>query len=149
MSVDVSKAAPAYAMTGALKNVGWRGGLVDLDGSLTTTGSGAELLLNLKADGKFQARLVQVVPETLRTASGTFELSATRSGPQVRLTSLQAAVGAERFNGEGSTQPDGRLQVDLASPTRMLRVSGPIASPKLAIMELPAYGPGQRQPEAG
>ncbi|MDZ4798992.1 MAG: AsmA family protein [Bryobacteraceae bacterium] len=148
VSLDLSKALPWWSMTGTMKNLAWRSGQVDLDGSVRTSGAGPDLLLNLKADGKFVARSVSVAPETLKTASGTFELTAGRAGAQIRLSSVQAEVGAERFSGEGSTQPDGRLQVDLSSPTRMLRVSGPIAAPKLAIMELPAYGPVQRQPEA-
>ncbi len=145
-TVDVSRPAPQYAMKGSMKNMAWRSGQFDLDGELSSSGTGDDVLLNLKAEGKFQARAVSLAPETVRTATGTFDLTIARTGPQIRIGSLQAAVGAERFNGEGATQADGRIQVDLSSPTRTLRVSGPLA--KLAIMELPAYGPGQRQPEA-
>ncbi|MBC7927563.1 MAG: hypothetical protein H7039_18105 [Bryobacteraceae bacterium] len=148
VAMDLTRSAPQYELTGTLKNASWKTGHVDLDGSLSSEGAGLDVLANLKAEGQFQARSVVFAPETLRSASGTFDVNISRNGPQIRFASLQAALGTERFNGEGATQPDGRLLVDLASTTRMLRVSGPIASPRLAIMELPAYGPGQRHTDA-
>jgi hypothetical protein len=98
---------------------------------------GIDASANLLADGKFQARAVSITPETFRTASGLFDLSVNRLGPQIRLSDVQAALGSEKFNGAGSTQPDGQLQVEMSSTTRAMRVSGTVAALKLALSDLP------------
>jgi len=159
LTADLTKADPRYSATGRLKNFAWRNGHVDLNGTVSTNGLALETLANLKAGGKFDARAVSVPAtliaspaEMLRTASGTFDFYVSRNGaPQIRFSELQAALGAERFNGEGSTLADGSLQLDLASNTRKMRVSGPIAGLKIAIMEATPYGatgPALRHPDA-
>lgn len=133
--VDVSGSEPQYEISGSLAGLAWRGGKVDLAGSLETSGIGIDLLLNLRSDGTFQARSVDVLQEyPVRTVSGTYGLSITRSGPQIKLTAVQAALGAERFSGQGSTQPDGKLLVDLASASRIMHVGGPVAPLRLEVL---------------
>jgi hypothetical protein len=133
-ALDLSKTEPEYRVDGSFTDMTWRGGQVDLIGTIATRGTGDALLLNLRSEGSFRARSVDVIPEfPLRTLTGTYGLSVTRSGPRLRLTALQAAMGTERFLGQGSTQADGRLQVELASANRIMQVSGPVAPLKLEV----------------
>ena len=114
---------PEYQLRGNLLNVSWHGGKLDVSGLMTTIGSGTDLLLNLTSSGTFQGKALNFSPEYLfRSASGSYELAVNRTGPQAKVTVLQAAIGAERFSGEGSTQPDGKLVIDLASPGRSIRL---------------------------
>jgi hypothetical protein len=134
-AVDLSKAEPVYKINGHFINIGWRGGKVDLSGALTTNGTGTDLLMNLRSEGTFQARAVDVIAEVpLRTMSGTYGISIGRSGPQIKLTALQAATVGERFLGQGATLADGRLQLELASTNRVMHVSGPVAPLRLEVI---------------
>lgn len=122
--VDITKSEPQYKLRGRAQNLPWKNGRVDLDGSVESLGLGLDLLLNLHGEGSFQARGVMLSPEQIiRTATGTFAMSLTRAGPQFKLSDVQAALGSERFTGEGITLADGRLQAELASPSRTVRLT--------------------------
>ena len=85
----------------------WRGGKVDLSGSVTTLGTDSDFLLNLRSQGTFQARSVDLLPIIrvicLRTLR--FNHLAPRSADQTHLAS--SGGRAERFLGQGTTQADG------------------------------------------
>jgi hypothetical protein len=122
--IDITKSEPQYKLRGRVQNVAWKNGKVDLEGSLQTLGAGLDLLLNLSGEGTFNARQIVLSPEqTVRTATGDFAMSVTRSGPQYRLSDVQASLGTERFTGDGITLADGRLQMELASANRTVRVN--------------------------
>jgi hypothetical protein len=140
-SVDLSASEPDYRINGNFTNVGWRGGKLDLAGTFATSGTGNDLFLNLRSEGTFQARAVDVVAEVpFRTLAGAYALTVGRSGPQVRLTALQAATAVERFLGQGSTQADGRLQLELVSTNRVMHVSGPVTPLRLEVTTERAAG---------
>jgi hypothetical protein len=123
-TADITKSEPQYKLRGRLQSIGWKGGRVDLDGTLQTLGSGLDLLLNLRGEGTFQARNVTLSPEqNVRTATGIFAVSLTHSGPQFKLSDVQASLGSEHFTGDGITLADGRLQMELASANRTVRVN--------------------------
>jgi hypothetical protein len=116
---DIKEAEPRYAIEGKVQRLNWKNGIVDIDGTAETSGTGLQLLTRLRADGRFRARSVIMSPETaFGTASGSFDLAPSRTGPLWKLTELEAAVGSERFSGEGGTQADGRLLIDMASSAR-------------------------------
>jgi hypothetical protein len=123
-SVDITKSEPQYQLRGRVENVAWKSGMVDLEGSLETLGSGLDLLVNLRGEGLFQARGLVLSPEQLiRTASGSFGVAMSDAGPQFKLSGVQASLGAERFTGDSGTLADGRLQMELASANRTVRVN--------------------------
>jgi len=123
-TLDITKSEPQYKFRGSVQNMLWKNGKVDLVGSVETLGSGLDLLLNLRGEGTFQARGIVLSPEqTVRTARGVFGLSITRSGPQFKLSEVQASLGSERFTGDGSTLANGSLQMELASANRTVRVN--------------------------
>lgn len=123
-TVDMTRSEPQYRLRGRAQNLAWKNGKVDLDGSLQTLGSGLDLLLNLRGDGAFNARNVAISPDqTVRASTGTFAMTVTRTGPQFKLSEVQASLGSERFTGDGFTLADGRLQMELASANRTVRVN--------------------------
>ena len=122
--IDITKSEPQYKLLGRVQNVAWKNGKVDLEGSLQTLGSGLDLLLNLRGEGTFQAHGVVLSPDqTVRAATGDFALIHYASGPQFKLSDVQASLGTERFTGDGITLADGRLQMELASANRTVRVN--------------------------
>lgn len=119
-----------------MANFSWKNGKVDMEGKIETRGTGADFLANLRSEGTFQARGVSLAPDsTFRAASGSYEFWLSPLGPKVRLTSLQAASGNEKFSGQGETLLDGKLQLDLTSATRVVRMSGTMVPLKLDITD--------------
>ena len=120
---DLRDREPKYKLEGRIRQLPWNSGNVHLDGELTTAGIGTELLSQLKADGRFQAEAVSMLPDMPSgSASGEFEMSVSRSGQHWKLIAVEAAVGSERFQGEGGTAADGRIELELKSPARTLSV---------------------------
>lgn len=127
---DLREAEPRYAIEGEIQRLNWKNGVVDFAGTAETSGTGIQLLANLRADGRFRARSLTMNPETaFGTASGSFDLALSRTGPLWKFTELEAAMGSERFSGVGGTQPDGRLLIDLASPVRNVSLKVDVSSP--------------------
>ncbi len=127
-TVDITKSEPQYKLSGEARNLAWKNGRVDLKGEIETLGSGIELLLSLRGKGGFAARGILLSPEqVIRTATGDFSVAAARTGLRFRLADVEASLGAERFTGDGSTLADGRMQMELASANRTLRVNFDIA----------------------
>jgi hypothetical protein len=129
---DLSGAVPRYRIEAGVDDLSWRTGKVDFDGVTTTRGIGTDALLNLRSEGRFEAESLAVLPDNpLRSATGAYELTISRNGPAIRLTDVQAAVGAESFSGEAATLADGTLRVDLASARRSMRFTGPLVPLRL------------------
>lgn len=111
---------PVYQLTGDMKGLSFRGGKVDGEGVIESWGSGAALVHNAKAVGRFSAHGVDVADSAFGAATGAFEFAADR----LRLSGLEASMGPETFTGQGRSESDGRLLVDLASSQRRLRIGG-------------------------
>ena len=124
VQLDLAAPQPKYKLKGQVQNAAFHNGHVDVETALESRGTGTDFLTNLKAEGTFQARSVSVVPDTpFGSASGTYEFWISPLGPKLRLAALQASAGAEKFQGQAETAADGRLQLELGSPTRTLRTS--------------------------
>jgi hypothetical protein len=132
MMADLSTSEPQYQFEGNVTNADFQGGKVDLEGTFASSGTGIDFLSNFHATGVFQARSVTVLADNpVRSASGSFELSLSASGPILRITGLQAAMGAESFSGQAATQGDGTIRLDLASAHRTMRFIGPLTPLRL------------------
>jgi hypothetical protein len=133
LTADLSRGEPRYTLAGTIENLHLKNGEFDVSGELTTAGTGLSLLANVRGDGTFEVRSLATAPESFGTVSGAFDFAMARTGPRLKLSGVQAAMGSEQFNGEGGTQADGRLLLDLTSQTRTVRVHGPMAALKLEI----------------
>lgn len=123
--VQLQRGEPSYRLTGDLRNFRWKGGVVDGDVDITSTGLGINVLRNARSLGKFAARdLVFPAESDIHTAAGKYELSAARGTPQLKLDALEVASGSEVFTGRGGSEADGKLSVDLSSGRKKLHMSG-------------------------
>jgi hypothetical protein len=131
-ALDISGAAPRYRIDGTLRGAAWHEGEVDLEGVFETRGTETAWLRNLKANGTFHARSIDVLPENpIRVASGNFRFQVADSGPEIHLAPMQAALGGETYSGEAATLGDGNIRVDLASAKRSVRFEGPLSPLRL------------------
>jgi hypothetical protein len=107
-----------------LANHAWNGGRIDVDGVLRTSGSGAELLDMMQSEGTFTGRSITLQNESVRALSGCYDLTLDRGVPHLKLSGVQATLGQEYFSGDGGTQADGRIQMELAGARTLLRLTG-------------------------
>jgi hypothetical protein len=119
LSVDLAGRAPAYRMNFAVDSVDFKGGKIDANGVVRTSGTGAELMSRMRSEGSFTGRALDIC----KSASGCYRLE----GPRLRFTELQVLVGPDLFIGRGATQDDGRLLLQLSSGAKMMRVTGTLA----------------------
>jgi len=125
LSVNLSKAEPSYELTGTVENFDYRNGQLDLDGELMTSGIGPALLLNLRSKGTFDGRGIMLAPDAeVREVSGSYRVIASYGVPRLLLSNVQVLQGAETLVGQGASQPDGHIVLELASGRKQVRLTG-------------------------
>lgn len=128
LAVNLRGARPSYRLDSRLRAIEFRAGKMDTETVLQTSGTGLELLENLKAEGTFNGRAMEFAElPPLKTVSGAFKFAWRAKAPRLELTDLQLSTGADLFTGKGATQDDGRLLVQLTSGAKEMRVSGTLA----------------------
>jgi len=119
LHVDLSGRTPAYRFDGKLEDVAYKGGKLDFTGKVTAAGTGAALLASVKAEGTLRGRAVAFSPEAeFRRVSGRFAVNMTPTGPKWKLSALELTQGSDSYSGDGATQADGKLVLDLLSGGR-------------------------------
>jgi hypothetical protein len=127
-SISLASVLPVYRLQGRLDGFGWRGAAIDVNGHLETVGSGAELLQNLKSAGTFSAADVPLLEDLeCLFAKGRYEIFFRRGAPQLKLASLEVALGDEIYQGQGASLADGRMGVELTDGKKGLRLTGRLA----------------------
>jgi hypothetical protein len=125
MAVSLAKAEPAYQLNGAIENFDYRSGQLDVDGEFETSGIGADLLFNLRSKGTFEGRGIVLAPDAeMRAVSGSYRVATANGIPHLLLSNVQVSQGADTLTGQGSSQPDGHLVLELTSGRRQVRLTG-------------------------
>jgi len=120
IDADLTGHVPSYRLAGDVTGIAWRGGRVDADLSADTSGAGLAMLANLRAEGSFNARALDLEYTSM---AGCFEFSWSRNSPQFKLTSLKVSDGEETLIGSGATAPNGELVLNLAGVTKPVRLT--------------------------
>ena len=132
LAVNLRGTRPAYILTGSLKGIPWQSGKVNAQGTLTTSGTGLQLLTNLISEGTFTGSNLDIGSLTpCRTVTGTYNLTWPQDVPRLRLTGLSLRTADEIYTGSGGTQDDGRIVILLTNGSKELRMSGPLAKLKV------------------
>ncbi len=128
LNVSLRGAKPVYLFAGRIKTMSCRSGKLDAEGVLQTSGVGAELLTNLRSTGAFSGGALELgsVPP-VKSVTGLYRLTWARPEPRVRFWDLRIASGDEIYTGDGATQDDGRLLIQLSGGGREMRMSGTLA----------------------
>lgn len=125
MSVNLARAEPGYELNGTVENFDYRNGQLDIDGELETHGIGQDVLLNLRSKGTFEGRGIMLAPDAeMREVSGGYRVSAPYGVPRLLLSNVQVLQGAETLVGQGVSQPDGHIVLELASGRKQVRLTG-------------------------
>lgn len=131
MEVDLTGLAPRYTLTGQVRDLPYKDGTLSLEGKWDAAGTGKTWRASLKGEGSFDGADIAFNPETeFLSISGCFELAAGSNGLLLKLTAVQALQGFETLIGQGSTQPDGQLLLELSSGAKQTRFAGALFPPK-------------------
>ena len=134
LTASLKAARPVYLFSGRLKTVSCRSGKADAEGVIETRGAGRELLANLRSHGVFSGQGLELgLTPSVKSVSGTYRLAWAKPEPRLSFQELELEISDEVYTGRGATQEDGRLLIELTSPTREMRVSGTLA--KLRVEE--------------
>jgi hypothetical protein len=136
LTANLRGASPTYRLVSHWLAVDCRAGKMDADATLETSGTGAELLANLRSEGTFNGRAVELASlPAFKTVSGSYKLVWSRNAPRLQFTDVQVATGGEVYTGRGATQEDGRILVQLSNGAKEMRLTGTLA--QLHADELP------------
>ncbi len=125
VTVNLTRALPSYRLSGSIENLAYRDGQLDVDGELETSGLGQSLLINVQSEGTFEARQVVLAPDAQVDAiSGAYRIAPSSGIPRLVLSNLQVALGPDNLVGQGSSQPDGRIVLELMSGRKPVRLTG-------------------------
>ncbi len=122
ITADIRSMPAAYHLAGTLKDLDYKGGKLDIEGSLDTSGLEASWGKNASGEGSFGGSLIAFNPESkFENISGCFQIA---PGAQLHLHSMFASQGFDSYIGQGATQPDGRLLLELTTGGRQVKVMG-------------------------
>jgi len=123
IDIDLAGRPPRFHVEGKLADIAYRGGTVDLEGTL-------DISDGIRGEGKLRGRAINFAPDAeFRTVAAAFEVQGVGAQARWKLTNVEVNQGGEVFTGSGSTQSDGKLLLDLASRGRPLRVSSMLFAP--------------------
>jgi AsmA family len=121
LRIDLAGRGPVYRFDGNLDDLPYKGGKLDFKGKVSAEGNGPALWASIKADGNLSGRSIAFSPDAeFRRAFGHFQLSMTATGARWKLSGLKLTQGNDNYSGEGSTQADGRIVLDLSSGGRQV-----------------------------
>jgi hypothetical protein len=125
LSLNLDKPSPAYHWTGTIENLEYRNGRLNLEGEIETNGIAENLLLNIRSQGTFEGQGIELGPDAeVNAIAGGYKLGPVSGIPRLVLSNIQVEQGADTFSGQGSSQPDGHIVLDLTSGRKQLRLSG-------------------------
>jgi hypothetical protein len=124
LTIGLRGTQPVYKIAAKVKGFNWQSGKVDAEGTLETSGTGAQLLANLTSEAAFAAPALDFGGTPLKMVSGTCALS---FAPRLKVTGLNLKTDDESFTGAGRTLEDGRLVIQLTNGSREMRLVGAVA----------------------
>ncbi|HUQ91406.1 MAG TPA: AsmA family protein [Bryobacteraceae bacterium] len=127
VNLRLAKAEPEYRIQADFMNLPWKGGEIEGEASIEASGTGAALLRNAKSSGKFAGRGLDFPPENdFRSVAGNYEFSIPRGTPLLKLSGIELICGPDTYTGQGGSETDGRVFVDLTSGKKRLRMGGTV-----------------------
>ncbi len=122
-AINLASYSPRWRFKTAVTSFPWQGGLLRADGDWQTSGTGLDMLRNLRAVGTFSGEDVNLTPsDSFDTVSGAFAFSFVDQMPNLHLSNIQASQNDDDWSGEAATQTDGKLAFDLVHGDRQMHV---------------------------
>jgi hypothetical protein len=125
LDIDLRTGSPRYHFDGRVIDLGYKGGTLDLEGTLDAEGDGVEILESARAEGVLRGRSILFSPDTeFRSITARFEMQGGGAASRWKLSNVEVNQSGESLAGTGASQADGRLVLDLVGRGRPQRYSG-------------------------
>ncbi len=121
-TVDLAAFSPRWQFAAEANDYPWGGGLLHAVGQFDSSGAGADLLRNLQAQGSFEGQKLTVSADSFQNVSGAFRFTFADGWPDIRFSDLQAVQDGDEWHGDGLTQSDGKLLVNLAHEGKQMHL---------------------------
>lgn len=126
-TVRLAGRQPAYEVKGKLTGLPWRSGTIDAEGKLSTSGTGLDLLANMRAQGTFEGKDLYLASlDWYDSVAGSFDWAWDARNPKLKLTQLVMKSGANTFSGTAEMGDNGQLVLNVTDGTRRIQASGAI-----------------------
>ena len=126
-TVSLAARQPQYELTGSVAGFPWRAGKLDAEGTVSTSGTGSELLSNMKSAGLFRGRNIQVTGEV--TGGDVWErMEGSFEWPRLKLPHLVITTAGGTFAGSAETRSDGQTVLRATDGTRQIQATGALLS---------------------
>jgi hypothetical protein len=127
LTVSLGDREPRYQMAGKVAGLAWRGGTMNAEGVLTTSGTGPALLRNMAATGSFRGADVELAPpEAYDAVAGCFEWAWDARNPRLKLSQLVISAGGQTWLGGGEMQESGQLVLRVSDGAKQMQVAGAV-----------------------
>lgn len=127
VTVRLAGRQPAYQVEGKLNGLPWRSGTVNAEGMLATSGTGIDLLANMRAQGSFEGKDLDLAAlDDYDSIAGLFEWSWDARNPKLKLSQLVMKSGADTWLGSAEMEDNGQLVVKVSDGTRRIQAAGAI-----------------------
>jgi hypothetical protein len=125
LSIDLGTGTPQYRFDGKVTDIAYKGGVIDLDGTLDAEGEGASLFESVRAEGTLRGRSILFAPEAdFRSVTARFEMQGSGAASRWKLSNVEVNQSGESLAGSGASQSDGKIVLELTSRGRPLRYIG-------------------------
>ncbi len=134
VAVDLGEGAPRYVAEAHLTGLAYAGGVFTVDGRLHTTGMGAAVVRNARAEGKFSVRGLRVAPDdVLSHVRGSFSLVMSRGIPRLTFPEVEFTRRGTVYRGRGETTLTGKAVLDVKAGADAFRMEGTLVPLRLAL----------------
>jgi hypothetical protein len=125
LSVDLGTGTPQYRFDGRVTDIAYKGGVLDLDGTLDAEGEGVGLFESARAEGTLRGRSILFASDAdFRSVTARFEMQGSGAASRWKLSNVEVNQSGESLAGSGASQADGRIVLELTSRGRPLRYTG-------------------------
>jgi len=125
LSIDLGTGTPQYRFDGKVTDIAYKGGMLDLDGTLDAEGEGLSLLESARAEGTLRGRSILFAPDAdFRSVTARFEMQGSGVASRWKLSNVEVNQSGESLAGSGASQADGRIILELTNRGRPLRYTG-------------------------
>ena len=122
-NVSLLSYSPRLRFHASIADFPWGGGLITAQGGAETTGLGADGLRNLRSSGTFEGQNIQLgSTDAFDQLSGAYDFSFADGWPDLRLSKLEGSQNDDTWSGQGASNSDGQLVVDLTGSGRQLHL---------------------------
>jgi len=126
-TIHLAGRQPGYEVQGKLTGLSWRNGKLNAEGTLAASGTGAGLLANLRANGSFDGKEIDLAAlDAYDSVEGLFDWSWDARNPRLKLTQLVMKTGADTYSGTAEMEDNGQLVIKVSDGTRRIQAAGAI-----------------------